>query len=185
MGPRMFVERKVLLHTNNAVKRRHQKFPGILRGFLPRSYKFDARLDSKKNWLSDNWVRIQSKLGLVELKDEDRVIWSASKSGKFTHAATWEELTKKDKWCGGDWSGSSLHFSNVHLEDGRQSKISFWNGATLGKLPVCLIKTHRKQEPSVLECSFTKRIWEGIMVFCLISEPQNNWEELMDGELFI
>lgn len=98
MGPRMFVERKVLLHTNNAVKRRNQKFPGILRGFLPRSYKFDARLDSKKNWLSDNWVRIQSKLGLVELKDEDRVIWSASKSGKFTHAASWEELrTKKDE----------------------------------------------------------------------------------------
>ena len=34
MGPRMSVERKVLLHTNTEVKRRNQKFPSILRGFF-------------------------------------------------------------------------------------------------------------------------------------------------------
>ena len=63
----------------------------------------EAKVDSvlkDKTWIwrlarSDTLVTIQCQLFLVELKDEDKALWQATKSGKFCCAATYAEIRDK------------------------------------------------------------------------------------------
>ncbi len=61
--------------------------------------KLDTVLKNKTwSWIlarSEELVTIQSQLGLVELKDEDTVKYSATKSGSFSCAATYDEIRAK------------------------------------------------------------------------------------------
>ena len=66
--------------------------------------RIDARVASvlkDKEWhwrpaRSKEMVSIHSKLGLIDLRVEDRVVWTASNSRKFNCAATWSELRVKE-----------------------------------------------------------------------------------------
>ena len=66
--------------------------------------RIDARVASvlkDKEWhwrpaRSEEMISIQSKLGLIDLRVEDRAVWTASNSGKFSCAATWSELRVKE-----------------------------------------------------------------------------------------
>ena len=63
----------------------------------------EAKVDSmlkNKTWIwrparSDALVTVQCQLFLVELKDEDKALWQATKSGKFSCAATYAEIRYK------------------------------------------------------------------------------------------
>ena len=49
----------------------------------------------------ENLVSIQSKLCLIDLIDEDRLIWIPSKSGLFSCAKTWDVIQRRnpeDSW---------------------------------------------------------------------------------------
>ena len=51
--------------------------------------------DKTWNWRparSKTLLTIHSQLFLVELKNEDKTIWQATKSGKFSYAATYAEI---------------------------------------------------------------------------------------------
>ena len=63
----------------------------------------EAKVDSvlkDKTWIwrpakSNTLVTVQCQLFLVELKDEDKALWQATKSGKFSCAATYAEIIDK------------------------------------------------------------------------------------------
>ena len=63
----------------------------------------EAKVDSvlkDKTWIwrlarSDTLVTVQCQLFLVELKDEDKALLQATKSGKFCCAATYAEIRDK------------------------------------------------------------------------------------------
>jgi hypothetical protein len=65
--------------------------------------RIDARVASvlkDKEWhwrpaKSEEMVSIQSKFGIIDLRVEDRAVWTASNSGKFSCATTWSELRVK------------------------------------------------------------------------------------------
>ena len=65
--------------------------------------KTDARVDSvliDKQWhwrpaRSEELVSVQSKLFSINLREEDKALWSVSSSGRFSCAATWNELRTK------------------------------------------------------------------------------------------
>jgi hypothetical protein len=59
-----------------------------------------ATVIQEKNWYwqaakSENLVKIQSKLPLVSIDEEDQPIWSISKSGVFNCADSWNAIRTK------------------------------------------------------------------------------------------
>uniref|UniRef100_A0A2N9FNM3 Reverse transcriptase domain-containing protein n=1 Tax=Fagus sylvatica TaxID=28930 RepID=A0A2N9FNM3_FAGSY len=73
---------------------------------------------------SEELVSIQSKLCLITLGEEDRAVWSASSSGKFSCAATWNELRSKGN------EEDLLEWGVVHLKGTEMRaivcKVAWW-----------------------------------------------------------
>ena len=61
----------------------------------------------------------QSKLFLVDFKEEDTDVWTASNSGKYVCAATWERLRaqgNEEKWQRLIWFNQNI--PDIHLLGG-------------------------------------------------------------------
>lgn len=82
--------------------------------------KFKTILKNKNwSWKPARWkelVSIQRKLSLIEVKDGDKAMWIASKSGKYNCASTFDELKDKtEKWLDGNCFGFNSQFLSMLL----------------------------------------------------------------------
>ena len=76
----------------------------IIRLIYVATNRFEAKVDSivkNKTWVwkferSVDLVNIQSQLSLVEFKDQDEAMWTATKSDSYSCAATCNEFRNKE-----------------------------------------------------------------------------------------
>ncbi|XP_075641997.1 uncharacterized protein LOC142613508 [Castanea sativa] len=155
----------------------------------------EAKVDfvlKDKTWIwrparSDALLTIQCQLFLIELKDEDKALWQATKSGKFSCAATYTEI--RDKSSEVEW-WKLLWF---HLTILKHSFIGWL--AVINKLStldtmtrwgysddsICVFCRNflERRDHIFFECSFTRRIWDDMMKLCLVSNAQFILVDLM------
>ena len=158
--------------------------------------KTDAQVDSvliDKQWhwrpaRSEELVSFQSKLFSINLREEDKALWSASSFGRFSCAATGNKLRTK---------GNEVNWWNLiwfSLNIPRHSFIGWL--AILNKLPTKerMLKWGFNVDGNCVFCrnaietrnhiffdySFSKKIWRNVMALCLISDPQFCWEHLVE-----
>jgi hypothetical protein len=128
---------------------------------------------------SEELVSIQSKLCLITLGEEDRAVWSASSSGKFSCAATWNELRSKGNevsWWKLLWFSlnipchSFIGWLAMHNKLPTKERMLKWGFTVDGNCVFCRNSLETRNH-NFFECSFSKRLWRKIMALCLVSDP--------------
>uniref|UniRef100_A0A2N9IBN2 Reverse transcriptase domain-containing protein n=1 Tax=Fagus sylvatica TaxID=28930 RepID=A0A2N9IBN2_FAGSY len=137
---------------------------------------------------SEELVSIQSKLCLITLGEEDRAVWSASSSGKFSCAATWNELRSKGNevsWWKLLWFSLSIPRHSfigwlaMHNKLPTKERMLKWGFIVDGNCVFCRNSLETRNH-IFFECSFSKRLWRKIMALCLVSDPCFCWEDLLE-----
>ena len=146
--------------------------------------------DKEWHWRSarsEDLVKIRSKLQSTDLKENYRVIWTATPSGKFGIAATWNHLQRKKSkvpcwrliWFSAaipkhsfiGWLAMNGLSTNLRL-------IQWGNiGDSLCSYCRMIIETRKHL---FFECPFSKRIWQAIMELSLVPSMPYKWEEVVN-----
>uniref|UniRef100_A0A2N9JAL9 Reverse transcriptase domain-containing protein n=1 Tax=Fagus sylvatica TaxID=28930 RepID=A0A2N9JAL9_FAGSY len=158
--------------------------------------KTDARVDSiliDKQWhwrpaRSEELFSVQSKLFSINLREEDKALWSVSSSGRFSCAATWNELRTKGNevnWWNFIWYSlniprhSFIGWLAILSKLPTKERMLKWGFNVDGNCVFCRYAIETRNH-IFFDCSFSKRIWRNVMALRLISDPQFCWEHLVE-----
>ena len=115
-------------------------------------------------------------------------MWSASSSGKFSYAATWNELRSKGNevsWWKLLWFSlniprySFIGWLAMHNKLPTRERMLKWGFTVDGNCVFCRNSLETRNH-IFFECSFSKRLWRKIMALCLVSDPCFCWEDLLE-----
>jgi hypothetical protein len=155
----------------------------------------EARLSSvlsNGNWCwsparSDSLVEIQSRLPEVLLGESDKPIWTASNSGTFVCADTWEALRSRHEmvnWWPLVWFAYAIPKQAFVLW--LTMRDSLTTGARLASWGfkgdvLCLFCRHclESRDHLFFECGFSSRIWKACLVRCLVDNPPFIWSDVV------
>lgn len=131
-------------------------------------------------WLparSEDLMCIQSKLSLVETERENKPILTAGKTRRFSCIGAWKRVRIKFPEV---WWRKLLWFSKTtprHACIGwftTKDWMISWGITIDTQCILCRLRTESKDG-----CSFLKMIWRTLMLWCLIKNPKNHWEDVL------
>jgi hypothetical protein len=114
------------------------------------------------------------------------------KKGRYTCAETWDALRKKEvpeKWWKVVWNQVAIPRHSFMLwlvfRDALITKERMCRWGYLGDC-LCLFCQGRLENRTHLffQCSFSKRIWKNLMASCLVTNPVETWEEVVNWSIF-
>ena len=143
----------------------------------------DSKLSSllrDGNWVwnlarSNDLAAIHSKLSLVRLVEEDRLLWIPSKSVQLMTSETWNYIRKSSlevSWWKLLWFPETIpkhaFIGWLTISNRLQLRIECLSGRFKGDV-LCVLGRRQleSREHLFFECSFARRIWLCIMIFLL------------------
>ena len=123
-------------------------------------------------------VSIQSKFGIIDLRVEDKAVWTASNSGKFSCDTTWSELRVKGSevnWWKILWFShniprhSFIGWLAIKNKLPTRERMLKWGFTVDGNCGFCRNSLETRNH-IFFDCSFSQRIWRRIMALCLVSD---------------